>query len=1088
MQLTRDWENPLVVGRNRRQMHVPMGAYPNAAAALEGNRKGSPFVRLLNGNWKFQLVPSPADVAEGFWNPAFDDAGWDEIPVPSNWQLPHVRLTGFKDNPIYINTHYPFEPNPPFVPDANPTGCYRTTFTVDPSWIGRNIYLLFESVDSNCTVWVNGQEIGYSQDSRLPAEFDVTEVVHPGENSLAVQVMRYCDGTYLECQDFWRMSGIQRDVILYSKPKVHLEDFTVRTLLDSRYEDATLHVEAYITPTSDMKSWTVEAMLYDADGTPVFSEPVRAHPSSRTDWNIHPRARTACAIFDALVSSPKKWTAETPDLYRLVLTLIDPSGQAVDFESCKVGFRQIEIKDGILLVNGKRLIIRGVDRHEHHPIRGRALTEEDMRRDIILMKQLNFNTVRTSHYPNDPLWYDLCDEYGIYIIDETNIETHGLEGRLSHDPMWAHAYLERAARMVMRDKNHPCIILWSLGNESGSGPHHAAMANWIRAYDPTRFIHYESGMPGPEISDVFSPMYPPLDWIQDLLTDPNEKRPMMMCEYAYAKGNATGNFFKFWDMVDRFPRFQGGCIWDWSDKAILHTTPDGTPFYAYGGDFGPDFDYQRYRGNNEDPQMCCNGIVGPDLTPHPGAYEVKKVQAPLSLRELTQDDFIFGQIPLEKALGDQYTLDDLLEGRVTLQQLCSGKYLLWNKYLVLSLSHLNIIWELLEDGKVIQSGSLPPVDLPAGEKQLIEIPYKQPETLTPGATYFLNVRFLLAQPTAWADKGHEVYWEQFKLPFPVPERPVIAIQEMPELSLVDGDQTLTIDGAGFQVVFDKSTGTITSYQANGQLIMQKGPVENYYRAPTDFDLLMGNPPASYYKWRAAGIDCLERQLVSFQVAQISPRLVEVRAAAHLQGPGKPDGIESELIYRIYGSGDIVVDNHVLVNERLPYIPRVGVELILPAGYETLTWFGRGPHENYADRKKGAAFGLYSSSVDEQFTPYVFPSESGGKEDVRWLTLTNDEGVGLMIIGLDPLHIDALHYTIQDLEKARHPYELTRCPETILHLDACHMGVGGDDGWMAQVHPEYLIYPGRYAYSLRLRPITPGQDPSAAARTKIEGTV
>ncbi len=1048
------WQDPQVVGRNRRAAHAPLGAYPDRSSALAGERNVSPFVRLLNGSWKFHLSPSLRDVPGDFFLESFDDSSWTAIPVPSNWQLPAVPLPGFKDNPIYINTHYAFDPQPPFVPEENPTGCYRTKFPLDPAWSGRAVFLLFEGVDSNCTVWVNGQEVGYSQDSRLPAEFDITPYLHEGENTLAVMVMRYCDGSYLECQDMWRMSGIQRDVVLYSKPQVRIEDFTVRTLFGDDYQDASLQVDVQITRCPEMTRYTVEATLYDADGNRVSPSPVTAVVSGRSGWTMQTKMKTATAHIEQTICQPLKWTAGTPNLYRLVLALTDAEGNAVDFESCRVGFRQVEIKDGLLLVNGKRLVMRGVDRHEHHPERGRALTVEDMRREIALMKQLNFNTVRTSHYPDHPAWYDLCDEYGIYIIDEANIETHGLEGELSHNPMWAHAYFERGTRMVQRDKNHPCVILWSLGNESGVGPNHAAMANWIRAYDPTRFIHYESGAPGAEVSDVFSCMYPNLEWLRRVLADPQEKRPVMMCEYAYAKGNSTGNFFKFWDMIDQYPRFQGGCIWDWNDKALLHTAPNGARYYAYGGDFGPDFDYKSHIGDNEDPQMCCNGIVGPDLVPHPGAYEVKKVQAPLALTASAQDAL-------------------------------AGTFTLWNKHHTLSLGHLAIRWELLEDGSVVQNGSLAPVDLPAGEKAALHVPFIAP-VLTPGAEYHLNVHFVLEKATSWAAAGHEVYWEQFDLLFPVPATPPAPIASLPALRLKESSTGATITGQNFEIEFDERLGTMARFSANGVELLQRGPLENFYRAPTDIDLLMGNPPANIHKWRAAGIDRLQRTVQSVQVFRASAEEIEMRVKATLSGAEQAGRIDSQLTYRVLGNGEIIIETTVAIDKRLPFVPRVGLELALPPGFETLSWFGRGPHENYVDRKRGAAVGRYTSRVDDQFTPYVYPSESGGKEDVRWLCLTNASGAGLLVVGRNLLHIDALHYTIRDLEQAAHPYELTRRAETILHLDGWHMGVGGDDGWWAPVHPEFLIQPGIYTYTLALRPLLATEDPAQLARHVFPG--
>jgi beta-galactosidase len=1055
----RDWENPLVVGRNRRPMHVPLGAYEDAAAALDaavrGARHASPFVRVLNGSWKFFLAPTLADVPPRFFGGGYDDSAWSSIPVPSNWQLPAVALPGYKDNPIYANVHYTFAPDPPYVPVANPTGCYRKTFTLDPTWEGRSVWLLFEGVDANLTLWVNGQEVGYSQDSRLPAEFDITSYVQPGENTIAAQVMRYCDGSYLECQDFWRMSGIQRDVILYSKPPICLEDFAVRTWLDRGYSAARLEVEVRVTKATAAAGCTVEAMLHAPDGTPVFELPLTGHLGSTTDFPLRTHHKTGVAFLTAEIPKPALWTAETPFLYSLVLTLRDAAGRAVDFESCRVGFRQVEIRDGLLLVNGRRLVLRGVNRHEHHPVRGRVLSVEEMRQEIILMKQLNFNTVRTSHYPAAGAWYDLCDEYGMYVIDEANIETHGLGGELSQDPQWAHAYLERAARMALRDKNHPSIILWSLGNESGSGPHHAAMANWLRAYDPTRFIHYESGRPGPAISDVYSCMYPDLAQIRELLADGREQRPIMMCEYAYAKGNSTGNFFKFWDMVDTYPRFQGGCVWDWHDKALLHTTADGHPFYAYGGDLGDDFDYGRYYQENEDPQMCCNGIVGPDLTPHPGAWEVKQVQAPVHLYVQGPQGFAPGQ--------------DSARGEVTL----------WNKYQFVDLSHLALHWELTEDGNVIDTGVLPAPPLPAGARAALVIPFAAPAHPRSEVEYFLNLRVRLHAAAAWAPAGHEITCEQFplKLATDMPaaeKRRAVEVQvapaPLPPLALSETAGSIRIEGAGFHVIFGKDAGTITGYQAGGLHLIQLGPVENYYRAPTDVDLLMGNPPASVHQWRAAGLDRLERHVLRLRAVHLAAGEVEVQVTTHLCAAGSSAGIDSELIYRISGDGRVRIENTVQASARLPHLPRVGLELVTPPGFETLTWYGRGPHENYVDRQRSALIGRYTSRIDDQFTPYIFPSENGGKEGVRWLELTNPVGDGLRIACMPPLHIDALHYTVADLAQARHPHELTRRPETILHLDVAHMGVGGDDGWLAPVHAEFRVPPARYQFACELSPV------------------
>jgi len=549
----------------------------------------------------------------------------------------------------------------------------------------------------------------------------------------------------------------------------------------------------------------------------------------------------------------------------------------------------------------------------------------------------------------------------------------------------------------------------------------------------------------------------------------------MMCEYAYAKGNSTGNFYKFWDMVDAYPRFQGGCIWDWNDKALLATNDKGQKYWAYGGDFGGDFNYHQ---PHEDPQMCCNGIVGPDLVPHPGAYEVKKVQAPVGIQAV-----------------------DILAGR----------FLIWNKYHTVSLSHLNITWELTEDGQPIQTGNLPPLQTTAGQRSEIMIPFKQPEVLQPSAEYHLKIQFQLAADTVWAVCGHEVAWEQFPVLFPVPAKATVALSGMPDLTLIVDSDQVRINGVNFEAVFSQTEGRLIAYRAHGHDLLKSGPHENYFRAPTDIDLLCQNPPASIHKWRAAGLDRLERTVTSFEAVQVNPKTVDVRVQSRLSAVDQHEGFGSEILYHVFGNAEIAITNTVVIDERPPfvppaegrellnsgwlssdmwkfYVPRVGVELHLPGALENLTWYGRGPHENYSDRKRGAAVGQYQSTVTEQFVPYVYPGECGGKEDARWLALTDDAGNGLMVVGFDPLHFDALHYSVRDLMESKHIVALQARDEVILHLDGRHMGVGGDDGWISQVHPEFLIYPGTYRFAFKLRPLTSKDDPCDIARTKIEGAL
>ncbi len=1039
-----DWENIHVIARNREPAHVPLGAYADAAMAKSCDRAISPFVKSLNGTWKFHLAESPLRAPEGFYTETFDVSGWDDLPVPSNWQL-----FDYWDKPIYTNTHYPFELSPPNVPEINPTGCYRRTFTLDAAWAGRQVYIVFESVDSAFYLWVNGIEVGYSQDSRLMAEFDITPYLREGENTVAVKVLRYCDGTYLEDQDYWQMSGIQRDVYLYAKPVAHLRDFTVRTTFDGDYRDAVLAVAAYITPVDNMTAYRVEGMLFDADGRPVLAAPAVGEVKGASPMSSVHDDEKACAKFNQPIVAPRKWSAEEPYLYTLVLTLRDPNGNAIDFESCRVGFRQIEIKHRQVLLNGVRMVVRGVDRHEHHPVRGRALTDDDMRAEIIQMKRLNFNAVRTSHYPDHPRWYDLCDEYGIYLVDECNIETHGVEGELSRNPEWAQAYLARATRLLLRDKNHPSVLFWSLGNESCYGPHHAAMAAWMRQQDPTRPVQYESGHPGPAISDVMVPMYPELDWVRKVMADPHETRPLIMCEYAYAKGNASGNFKKFWDLVDAEPSFQGGFIWDWADKALTVTLPDGRKVWGYGGDLGCGYDYVKY---DESPSMCLNGIVGPDLTPHPGAMEVKQVQAPVAFAA---------------------SEDQLRAGKVTVK----------NKYQFLDLSHLTITWEVTEDGAVLQSGSLPAPAVAAGAQAELSLPFQWPAAM-PGAEYWLNLRVLLARDTPWAPAGHVITWGQFALPIRRALGPVVLTAQAPALALEATTDAVTITGDGLRLVFDRAAGRLATFTAGGQELLIAGPAEHFFRAPTDNDFNNGQTASYQNMWLDAGLDRLARTVLTVEAAQPGASSALVRVTALLQGANPDQRIQSELLYHVFGSGDVVVHSTLVISDTFPILPRVGLELVLPGALSHLTWYGRGPFENYVDRKSAAGVGRYTGTVAEQYFPFLMGGECGGKEDVRWATLTDAAGRGLQVIGAPAFHMDALHYSTHDLAAVKHYYELTPRPEVYLHLDAAHMGLGSDTGWSLNVHDEYLIKPGTFVYVVRLRPIAPGDDPAALGRTRL----
>jgi len=1035
---TKDWENPHVFERNKEPGHATLMPYGDFSSAIAGDRHASPFCRLINGTWRFKWAPNPSSTPVGFEDPDYADDDWDRIEVPGNWQL-----QGDYDPPMYTNVQYPFAIDDcPAVPrDDNPTGSYRTTFMVSPEWSGRTVYIVFEGVESAFYLWINGKEVGYSQGSRLPAEFNITPYVRDGENTLAVRVLRWSDGSYLEDQDHWRLSGIYRDVYLWSAPPVHVRDFAVTTPLAPDYRDAELHIVAQVSNTdaTPASHYTLEMRLLSPAGEQVLSQHVELA-------EIAPDEEVEVRISRS-VADPYKWNAEQPYLYTLLLLLRDDADHLVEVESCRVGFRQIEIRDGQLLLNGAPLTIRGTNRHEHDPIRGKTVDRDSMRADIRLMKQHNLNAVRTSHYPNHPVWYDLCDEHGIYLIDEANIECHG-RLQTSDEPIWKDAYVERAKRMVLRDKNHPSVIVWSLGNESGMGCNIEAEADAVRALDPTRPVHYEPilrepGMPS-RVSDIIPPMYPSIERLIELARDPQADRPVIMCEYAHAMGNSVGNLKEYWEAIESHRRLQGGFIWDWVDQGLRQITGDGRKWFAYGGDFGDE---------PNDGNFCINGLVSPDRTPHPSLLEAKKVMQPI-------------QISAPDALG--------------------GRLQITNRYDFRSLSGITGSWRVIADGQVLQEGSLPSLPIEPGETVTVNLPLSpiEPQANT---EYWLDVRFWLNEDTLWAPAGHVVATEQFQMPIETPQADALPISRMPPLSMADSPEGLEIRGEGFSYEFTKCDGRLSSLSCNGRECIACGPVANVWRAPTDNDARRLAP-----EWRALGLDRLENTLTEFLADQTAPQVIRVRTRSRLVAHGAETEsplFACEQVYLVYGSGDVVIETTLTPVEDLPILPRIGLQMLLPEGYERFSWYGRGPHENYVDRKESAAVGIYEGTVDEQYVPYVRPQENGNKTDVRWVALRSQEGYGLLAttvpsLGTSTLNVSAHHYTTYDLDAAQHTHELVRRAEITLNLDLAQAGLGGESCGPRTL-PQYQVQPKRHHWSIRLIPLLPDDDPIALSKRSPE---
>ena len=1028
--MNRQWENQYVTSKNRYPMHSPYGAYETVEQAKSCDRNLSKYIKSLNGMWKFKMADSPMEAPEGFELMNYDDSSWSQIPVPSNWEL-----QGY-GKPVYTNTLYPFdregadshfelevapgqvELNIPLVPEKNLTGCYRTTFEIPEYFDGKDIFIEFGGVESCFYLWVNGIEVGYSQDSKLEATFDITDIVKTGKNELAVKVLRYCDGTYLEDQDYWHLSGIDRDVRIYAKAKQRMLDYKVETLFTGdNFDQADLKVT--LRPNNTVRGYGetyVKLSLYDAEASLVTE--YQSQPYGKCVTYL---GNNFVAVASAVVEKPVLWSAETPYLYTLVLETIDKDGNTTDIESTKVGFRKIEIrKDGVLCVNGKRLIVRGVDLHAFCPETGRYVSPEYMRKQIICMKQLNFNAVRTSHYPHSNEWYDLCDELGIYLVDETNLETHGIGGTLSSSPEWTAAYMERATRMVLRDKNHPSVIIWSLGNESGCGMNHAAMYGWIKEYDKTRYVQYESTNPGPNITDIIAPMYPAKDWVEDVMADASDLRPFIMCEYAYAKSNSNGNFKEFWDLVDKYPRCQGGFIWDFQDKALTQEQADGSRKYGYAGAFGETV-------VDPVPDMCLNGVVFPDLSWKPQAYEVRNCQAPVRIVRFEH------------------------------QFVPRTMYFLKNDYLMLDLSHIRITWELLCDGKIVETGELNQYTTKPGDKEMLQYQIDQEKVY---GEAFINFKIMLKDDTAYAKAGHIISTYQIELDQSIWKKPETNILGE-KLAMSETVEEILITGQNTEIQFDKKTACFVKTVLNGENRFIGGN-DNFWRPLTGIDEGTGIGMLNFATdWKYSGFNELQAEVISVSTVVSDTQIFIFAEVSYNAGK-----IIVLTQYRI-GSKGIVIEKTVINNYNLKTIPRVGMTFILPEDKNEINWYGRGPWENYIDRKTASMIGSYNSTVAEQYTPYIKPCECGGKEDVRYLMVQDKAGHGIRVTGVLPFHFDIHDYTIDACDKAHYEDELVRENKTYLNVDYIHAGVGGDNGWSKNMHSEHLIGKGVYHYQMTI---------------------
>ncbi|SHF88207.1 beta-galactosidase [Mariniphaga anaerophila] len=1025
-----EWNDLSVLHVNREPSRTYFYAFENRELALKNNKEESAFFASLNGTWKFHWAATPALRPADFYKNGYDTGNWDEIDVPSNWELRGYGV------PFYVSAGYGFKIDQPHIdPSNNPVGSYKRTFIIPENWNGRETFIHFGGVSSAFYVWVNGEKVGYSQDSKTPSEFNITGFVHPGENELAVEVYRWCDGSYIEDQDFWRFSGIQRDVFLYSQPAVRIQDFEVTTNLDKQYKNAALQMEIELAGLVSKTKYEVQASLFSPEGDEVFSKTISSNDGGLENSTVQ---------FEQLIEKPLKWSAETPHLYQLIIEL-KVSGKTVQVVNYPIGFRKVEIQHAQLLVNGTPVYLKGVNRHEHDPVNGHVVTEESMIQDLTLMKKNNINSVRTSHYPNDPKWYELCDKYGMYVVDEANIESHGIgydpDKALANRPEWENAFIDRTERMFERDKNHPSVIIWSLGNESGSGCNFQATYRWLKERDKSkRPIHSEDAGKD-DYTDIYCPMYKQIDeLIKHVLSKP--RRPMILCEYAHAMGNSVGGLKEYWDVIEKYPSLQGGHIWDWVDQGILKKDEQGREFWAYGGDFGP-------KGTPSTGNFCMNGLVTADRIPNPHLSEVKKVYQNIGFQLV---DYSTGQVKVE------------------------------NKYAFINLNNFKFVWKIEANGVEIATGNFYAADVPAGSSSIekVDLPVIN---ATPGTEYFLNLYAKVIQNDGLVKAGDILAAEQIELPFKTPGK---IIPELNPVKLDESDEMLRVAGNGFDIRFDKKSGYLNSYSLTGQKVLTADLKPNFWRALTDNDFGGGYVPKYCAPWREAGKNAT---LQSFEITAQDDNYCQV-STTHSVSVGES---ELRIVYDIYGSGDVLISYDFYAgNDSLPIIPRIGLTTTLDKSFDNVKWFGRGPQESYEDRKTSAFVGLYSGTVWEQYYPYNRPQENGNKTDVRWMALTNADGIGLVAFGEPFISTSVFNFPNEDLDSGsdkkeqRHLSDITKKEMVTWNIDFRQMGVGGDTSWgkRALPHPQYMLPAKNYSFKFRLSPINWDADSVAKKQQQV----
>ncbi len=1013
-----DWENQKVFEINKEKPHASLIPFASYKEVNRDNKWSSSLLESLNGDWMFHLSTKPSDRPFYFFKDDYDVSDWKTIPVPSNWECEGYEY------PIYTNVKYPHRRTPPTIQDFyNPVGSYKRTFSVPDAWNGKEVYFHIGAAGSAVYVWVNEKQVGYFEDSKTPSEFNITPYLKKGDNSLAVEVFKWSDASYLEDQDFWRLAGITRDVYLVARDSTHIADFRVNAGLADDYTTGTFDLKVDVTGVNNEFPVKLNAQLLSGD------KKIKDYDKEVTKKQFE--------IKDEFPGI-KKWSAETPNLYNLIITLKDKNDKILEIIRQDVGFRRVEIKNKHLLVNGKYIYIKGVNLHEHNEIHGHVVDEATMLKDIQTMKSHNINAVRTSHYPQQERWYQLCNQYGLYLVDEANIESHGMgygDESLAKDSTWMGAHLYRTENMFQRDKNQPSIIIWSLGNEAGNGINFDVTHDYLRSMDSTRPIQYERAEGGRN-TDIMCPMYMRIDGMKKYAHDVAEK-PLIQCEYAHAMGNSVGNLQDYWDLIESEPVCQGGFIWDWVDQGLVKKNEKGEEFWAYGGDFGPDT-------VPSDGNFCINGLVNPDRSVKPTLLEVKKVYQYLKFKPV-----------------------NLKSGTISVE----------NKYAFINTDLFDFYYEVKGNGKVVKKGDFD-VDLAPDQKKNIklDISFKsQADT-----EYFLNV-YARVKENPWdVEPGTILAKEQFELPVFI-KAPVVS-HEKGTLTSKKSESKYTLSNGDFKVVFDTKEGKLISLNKAGKELIKEAPVPNFWRAPTDNDFGSGLYLRSRM-WRKAGQN---RVLKHADVKQMTKGHVRLVFDYQLLNDSDKAVIGTyKSNYDVYADGAIEVNNSFkMAAGNLPEIPRMGMNLVMPASFNQMEWLGRGPEESYIDRKSFAFVDVYKGSVAEQYFPYIRPQENGNKTDVRWVKITDPSGAGLLFKATKLLEVSAHHNIMEDFESPertdgrqvdgkpvvnRHTCDVKPRDLTSVNIDFGQMGVGGDDSWGAWTHDEYRLTKKTYQYSFWIIP-------------------